>query len=183
MHSTRNIFISILIAVVIFGGVYFVYVSKRIPPLESEKLKPFSQQDQIVPDGTKSLEINQALARFGFSKPLPFFDPINVTQSLDVQNTEASTSSLQGTYLSYRILRKNATIIRDAYIDYFQSTGLGKNIKPQQNGSIVFVLPRNPPALLRLLLLEQPFAVTRGDEVITAVLTLVPLTEDSNSNQ
>ena len=153
-------------------------------------LRIFSTKNQIIPEGATSLEVDQSLAAFGFAKPLPFFDKNNVVQSLDIRTpdiADASTSRKSaintsvstGVYLSYRIPGQSKTIIRDAYIDYFQSMGLENVIESQQKETFAFVLPHTPPVLLKISFFEQPFEVAEGQELITAVLSITPIMTDT----
>ena len=181
-RATRLVAVFVLL-VFLLGGVVWYTIKNKAQPLASPPRQVFSPKTQFVPKGTTPLEVDQALAAFGFPKPLPFFDKDNVVQSLDVKKpylAEASTSQQSTTsaafstdiYLSYRIEGQSMTTIHDTYVDYLQNIGLGKNIEWKQKEHFELFLPHDPPLLLRLSLLEQPFAGTKDHEVITVVLRL-----------
>lgn len=67
--------VATLFAAILGGTLWYSDRNKQLGPA-------FDPARQFVPEGAASLEVNQTLAAFGFSKPLPFFDERNVVQSL-----------------------------------------------------------------------------------------------------
>lgn len=108
----------------------------------------FNPTRQFVPQGTASLEVDQAIAAFNFPKPLPFFDERNVVQSLSMRvrvSASTTTSSVSflpkaprvadtpsrtpppqdtpSTFLSYRIFGQDKETIRSAFVEYSKNMG------------------------------------------------------------
>ena len=104
----------------VFGGMlWYADQNKRAGPA-------FDPAKQFVPEGAESRDVDQTLAAFGFSKPLPFFEKENVVQSLNLPNKATSspaTASSKAAFLSYRILGQDKAAVRETFREYFTSIG------------------------------------------------------------
>ena len=172
------ILLSTLLFIFLLGSVLW-YRGKRTPIPQPTTPTVFDPATKIVPQGVVPLEIDQALTAFGLSKPLPFFEKKNVIQSLDLKNIRFSPEI----YLSYWIEGRSTTTILEAYVAYFKSIGLENALVSSQKTNLGFVLPGSPPSLLRISLMEQPFASAKSEEIVTVVLTLTPIIQDTSPNQ
>ena len=142
----------------------WTYMRKSAP---SPAVKPaFSSDTQFIPKGAVSLEVDQSLAAFGFSKPLPFFDERNVVQSL-FENT-TSAASVARPYLSYRVSNESEETLRAAYTKYFKD--MRWNVSESVSGakkSLFFFAPDSSKAIWVVFIQEQ-------DAMVVAI-SLFPL--------
>ncbi len=142
----------LLVALAAILGITFWYgnQNKRAGPT-------FDPAKQFVPEGAESRDVDQSLAAFGFTKPLPFFDERNVMESLNAPSVNVNALVPAGTVvsfhpatstpltplLSYYVYGQSAAAVRDAFTDYFNALGW-KKINSIANGPIsrfVFVAP------------------------------------------
>ncbi len=147
--------------VLILGGVLW-YRSKK----EMKQAAPvFNPATQFVPEGATPLEVSETLAKFGFSKPLPFFEERNVVQSLGIDVT--STSSVE-TYISYRILGQDTASVRSAFNEYFKKLGW-KMANTKEGAPLYFY--SNARQTVFVSFFEAPSVQNKDHAYLTVILT------------
>lgn len=157
----------ILIALIMMGIWYIGRVETPSIPQLSSSPKPFSQKDQVVPPNAESRSVDQSLAAFGFSKPLPFFEKDNIVQSLKLDTS--STASPATSFLSYRIYGQSVASVRDALTRYFVSLGWKQIDDGANQGYLSFGFDHGK--IISVNMLERP--ATPGTEPrITVTLSL-----------
>ena len=168
-------------------------------PTSSSSPTPFNPTQQVIPKGAESREVDQSLAAFGFSKPLPFFEKNNVVQSLNVTtsaptsttdfsvspvskvktarrvntaNTSSRTPPPQNsptTFLSYRIFGKSREMVQNAFIEYFKN--MGWNIEKSQEGQPL-VFSSEAHQFVYVAFLDAPAIQNTDQPTIVAALTV-----------
>lgn len=191
---TRDVFYYLAASalfILILAGTWW-YTERNTKPL----YPVFNPAKQFVPVGTEPRDIDQSLAVFGFSKPLPFFDEKNVVQSLRVgANAPASTTASSissvpkarvmhisgpssrtppppnrpSTFLSYRIVGPDKGAIRNAFIAYFINMGW-KMANTREGQPLLF--SSDTHQIISITLLGVPAVQNTGKSIIVAALTV-----------
>ncbi len=188
-HSFPLKAVILLICVAALGGAIYYYIALR------EKSAPagpaFDPAKQFVPEGAEASTVDQSLAAFGVSKPLPFFDERNVVWSLRYPQGEAATStSTQAqaagqrhtvTSLEYRIPGLDIWVLRDAFRAYFKEMGwlearsANPNSEDKKNTFLTLFF-NNPRSFDRLEIL-----LTQADaESLVSLFSLSPFQRPSS---
>ncbi len=178
---TIGFFLLILILLLIVGiwhAGYFVNPQTNESP--SPLVKPFSEKDQVIPQGAVSLEVSKALALFNFPKPLPFFDERNIVQSLilgvnasplpvaststEIKIKESVKPAPSTSFLSYRMYGQSATSVREALIAYFISLGW-KQIDDQSNQQVL-IFGSDNKRIISINIFEVPSTPGRESNIV-----------------
>lgn len=142
---TRDVFYYLAASalfILILAGTWW-YTRRNTKPL----YPVFNSAKQFIPKGAESRDVDQSLAAFGFSKPLPFFEKENVVQSLSLDlNASSSAAGAQPQqvpkiYLGYRIFGQSTAMVREMYRNYFQELGWKEGSGTKNNLLLVFMSP------------------------------------------
>ena len=197
--NTRRILGGVFFLLLLIGAGFWYETKNKSSQLSLGPRHVFSPDKQFIPKGAAPLEVDKALAVFGFSKPLPFFDKNNVVQSLNLevnepdpasaplshaQNTEnivvgnnktnsttpsSVPSGHSSLFLSYRVVGQNTTALRSVFIGYFKSMGW-KMDDAHSASDLVFVSDKGQILSVALMEVSQKSEV--GQHIVVAISPL-----------
>ena len=197
--NTRRILGGVFFLLLLIGAGFWYKTKNESSQLSLAPQRIFSLDKQFIPKGAAPLEVDKALAVFGFPKPLPFFDKNNVVQSLNLEASEPAPTSTPLSYaqnienivvgnnktnsttpspvpngysslfLSYRVVGQNTTVLRSVFIEYFKSMGW-KMDDAHSASDLVFVSDKGQILSVALMEVSQKSEV--GQHIVVAISPL-----------
>ena len=172
-----------LLALLLGGVVWYGIKNKTQPQPPVPTPAPqqvFDPKTQFVPKGAESRDVDQTLAAFGFTKPLPFFDKNNVVQSFHAKTTQTTATSstekilspinsIPLTYLGYAVYGQSTTTLKNAFAADF--TSMGWVMQETRGDSLTLFFFPDKTRIISVTFLDPP-PVAGITQHITVVVTL-----------
>lgn len=156
--------VALVLLMAILGGIlWYANQNKQVSLI-------FDPTRQVIPKGATSQKIDQSLAVFGFSSPLPFFDERNVVQSLSI---EAPSSSTKKPYISYRVYEQDINALRDVYRQYFNKMGWGEIKSASYSEQTLFFRASESLSVVQILFLKESPDTESVDQSIVVTLSTI----------